>query len=205
MGISVLKFGRRCKQTKAWPDRRYFKLNPLCEALVAIFDEHKPVVAEKHTDGHRHYDDVAKHQSVLLVRTGHEDRLSAPISFDSLRNEALPLARNENTETLDIIRVPLLVGVYFVANLLLREEAAFPDLVLADSQISEPPDHTCMKWERDAREWGEERLVEAQKRGEISRSSTTTEVQKAVLYGHKGLDERSAEFYEPYPFRLGWI
>jgi hypothetical protein len=37
-----------------------------------------------------------------------------------------------------IIRIPLQVGVRFVANLLLREEAAFPESILGTSHVQGP-------------------------------------------------------------------
>lgn len=108
------------------PDPKHFKLLPLCEALVVMFDGYIDVKAERHENGLRHYDDVAAAQSVLLVRTGKEDGLSAPIRFDSLKFKSLALARDDSIDNIDMIRVPLLVGVRFVAHLFLREEAAFP-------------------------------------------------------------------------------
>ncbi len=145
--------GAEIALSKTWQDPRYFKLHPLCEALIAVFDEYNFVAARKHADGFRHYDDVAQNQSILLVRTGHEDKLSAPISFDSLKHKALPLTRSEDMGIIDIIRVPLQVGVRFVANLLLREEAAFPESVLGGPHISKELDHPFMKWEREALDW----------------------------------------------------
>ena len=95
--------GAEIALSKTWPDPRYFKLNLLCEALIVVFDEYNFVAARKNADSFRHYDNVAQNQSILLVQTGHEDKLSAPISFDSLKHEALPLARSEDMEIIDII------------------------------------------------------------------------------------------------------
>jgi hypothetical protein len=53
-----------------------------------------------------------------------EEATKMAINFESLKHEALPLARNDDMGATDIIRVSLLVGVRFVANLLCREEAA---------------------------------------------------------------------------------
>lgn len=163
---------------KPWPNPRYTRLNPLCEALIAVFDEYKIVATEKHADGLRHYDDVAREQSILLVRTGQEVGLSAPISFESLKDDALPLGRNEDIGAIDVIRVPMQVGVRFVASLFLREEAAFPDADLGRGNIAKEPDHPFMQWEREAREYGEERLARAQMRGEIGLFSTAADVKK---------------------------
>jgi hypothetical protein len=191
------------KLCKPWPDPRYFKLHSICEALIVVFDEYKSVAAEKHADGFRHYDDVAQNQSIILARTGHENGLSAPISFESLKDKALPLARSEDMGTIDVIRIPLQVGVHFVANLLLREEAAFPESVVAAPHISREADHPFMKWEREAQDYGEERLAHAQAQGKIEPFTTVAAVKKAVLR-HR-VDIYPLENYAPYPFKLGWI
>jgi hypothetical protein len=193
------------KGARAGRDPRYFKLHPLCKALIAVFDEYKFVEPSyiKQADGFRHYDKVAQHQSILLARTGKEDRLSGPISFDSLKHQALPLARNEDMGIIDIIRVPLQVGVRFVANLLLREEAAFPQLVLGGPYISKEPDHPFIKCEREAFAWGERQLARAQEQGKISSSSTAAEVKEAVLL-YKQLDS-DLKYSAPPPFKLGWV
>jgi len=186
-----------------WLDILYFKLHPLCEALITVFDEYNPVVRIKHTDGFYHYDDVGNKQTILLVRTGREDKLSAEISFESLKHEALPLERSEDMRTIDIIRVPLPVGVRFVATLLLREEAAFPELVLGGPHMSKEPDNPFMKREREAFNWGEEQFAPAQEQeqGKISPSSTTATVKKAVLHYPGGRYER----VEQNDFELGWV
>jgi hypothetical protein len=165
------------KGAKAEIDSRYFRLHPLCEALIVVFDEDKFVGPSyiKQADGFRHYDTVAQHQSILLVRTGKEDRLSAPISFDSLKHKALPHARNEDMGTIDIIRIPLQVGVRFVANLLLRKEAVFSQSVLGGPHISKEPDHPLIKCKKEAFSWGERQLAHAQEQGKISSSSTAAD------------------------------
>jgi hypothetical protein len=170
------------KFCEPWPDPRYFKLHSICEALIVVFDEYKSVAAEKHADGFRHYDDVAQKQSIILVRTGHENGLSAPTSFESLKDKALPLARSEDMGTIDVIRIPLQVGVHFVANLLLREEAAFPESVMAGPYISREPDHPFMKWEREAQDYGEKRLAHAQAQGKIEPFTTVAAVKNAVVH-----------------------
>ncbi|KUJ16711.1 uncharacterized protein LY89DRAFT_782000 [Mollisia scopiformis] len=75
------------KESRWWRgrDSRFFSLHPLCEAMIVVFDEYKFVQSGyvKQADGFRHYENVAQHQSVLMIRTGKEDNLSAPISFDS--------------------------------------------------------------------------------------------------------------------------
>jgi hypothetical protein len=191
---------RRCKP---WPNPRYFKLHSICEALIVLFDEFKPVVAENHADGFCHYDDFAQNQSILLARTGHENGLSAPISFEALKHKALPLARSEDMGTINIIRVPLPVGIHSVANLLLREEAAFPESVVAGPRLSREPDHPFMEWEREAQDYGEEQLASAWARDKVEPFTTVAAVKKAVL-DHR-VDIYPPETYAPAPLMLGWI
>ncbi|KAH8665147.1 hypothetical protein BGZ60DRAFT_540508 [Tricladium varicosporioides] len=194
---TLTKFG------KPWPNPRYFKLHSICEALIVVFDEYKFVAVEKHADGLRHYGDVAQNQSIILARTGHEDGLSAPISFESLKNKALPLAKSENMGTVDVIRIPLQVGVHFVANLILREEAAFPESVVAGPHISREAEHPFMKWEREAHDYGEKRLVNALAQDKVKPFTTVEAVKKAVLY-HR-VDIYPPETYSPFPFKIGWV
>ncbi|KAH8801512.1 hypothetical protein F5884DRAFT_862206 [Xylogone sp. PMI_703] len=192
------------KFCKPWPDPRYFRLHPICKALIVVFDDFKSVSAEKHTDGLRHYDDVAQNQSIILVRTGHENGLSALISFESLMDKCLPLARSEDMGVHDVIRVPLQVGVHFVASLLLREEAAFPESVISSPPISMEPDHPFMKWDREAHDYGENRLAQAQAQGKIEPFATAATVLKNVVLLNR-FDIYHPEHYTPVDFKLGWI
>ncbi|TVY64256.1 hypothetical protein LSUE1_G007265 [Lachnellula suecica] len=143
-----------------------------------LFNECKLVAAEKHATGFRHCDDVARAQSILLVRTGQEDGLSAFIDFRSLKDKAPPLARNDNIGTIDVSRVLLQVGVQFVASLLQREEVAFPDSVMTGPHISEEQGHPFMKWERQAHEFVKERMAQAQERGKITHFMTLADLRK---------------------------
>jgi hypothetical protein len=110
----------------AWP--KILQITSNLRSPNSGVDEYTVVAAKKHPDGFRHYDDLAQNQTILLIQTGNEDRLSTPISFDSLKHEALPLARNDDMGATDIIRVPLQVDIRFVANLLCREDVAFPEI-----------------------------------------------------------------------------
>lgn len=64
-----------------------------------------------------------------MVRTGNETGLGEPISFESIRKLALPLASPdiEQYNDIDAIRTPLATAVQFIVNLQRREEAAFPE------------------------------------------------------------------------------
>ena len=60
-----------------------------------------------------------------------------------------------------------------------------------------------MKWEREAQDYGEERLAHAQAQGKIELFTTVAAVKKAVL--HHRVDIYPLENYAPYPFKLGWV
>ena len=64
---------------------------------------------------------------MLLVLTGDDYELSAPISFDSIRSESLPVAQETSStvgKPYDMIRVPLIVAIKFILDLQQRENAA---------------------------------------------------------------------------------
>ena len=63
--------------------------------------------------------------TVMLVLTGCNDGLSHPVDFESIRSSSLPLQRDDEIDTVKIIRVPLKTAVYFVAEIQQREERAF--------------------------------------------------------------------------------
>ncbi len=104
---------------------------------------------------------------------------------------------------IDIIRIPLQVGVHFVANLLLLKEAAFPESVVAGPHISREAHHLFIKWEREAQDYGEERLAHAQAQDKIELFTRVAAVKKALLY--HSVDRYPLKTYALYPFKLGWI
>jgi hypothetical protein len=117
-----------------------------------------------------------------------------------LEGKALPLGRSEDMENINAIRVPLQAGVHFVAQLLLREEAAFPESVLAGPHISREPDHPFMKWEKKAQQYAEERLAHAQAQDKIDPFTTVEAVKKAVLV-HR-VDKYPLTYCTPSDFML---
>ncbi|KUJ13070.1 uncharacterized protein LY89DRAFT_200413 [Mollisia scopiformis] len=144
--IPEILYGHRCIYAQAQEllrsprmgkeiDSRYFRLHPLFEALITVFDEY------------------------IYVEEAME-------SFETLKHEALPLARDEDLNSIDIIRVPLRTGVRFVANLLLHEDAAHPESTL--SNTAEAPDSPFAEW--DAKWEKNSRREEASKIGWASKS-----------------------------------
>ena len=63
-----------------------------------------------------------------MVRTGDDSGLSEPISFESVRHAALPLARPDlnSHDEIEAIRVTIATAVRFIVDLQRREELAFP-------------------------------------------------------------------------------
>ena len=108
----------------AWPDQ--YKLLPVCRAIIVVLDE---LVSVDLHERLIYLDLDVQRQNVVMVRTGNEKYLSEPISFESIKELALPLARPdlETHNDIDAIRVPLATAVQFIVNLEQREEAAFPD------------------------------------------------------------------------------
>ena len=117
-----------------WPDPRNFKLLPVCRALIMILDELSPSTGPD-PDGFISLDNELQRQSVLMVRTGEESHLSEPISFENVKEEALPLARPDikSYENTDAVRVVLAIAVRFVVDLQRREELAIPESALSST------------------------------------------------------------------------
>jgi hypothetical protein len=65
-------------------DKNY-KLLPLCRAIILILDELDQDV-EEDEDGRVSLDEYSQAQSVLMVRTGDESHLSAPITFEQIKS-----------------------------------------------------------------------------------------------------------------------
>ena len=111
-----------------WPNTRKFKLLPVCRAIIVILDELSPA-KEVDPDGLIRLDEVMQRESVVLVLTGDDSGLSTSVTFESLRAQSLPLARTDHiasNDGIDAIRVSLASAVRFIADLELKEEAAYP-------------------------------------------------------------------------------
>lgn len=111
-----------------WPNTQNFKLLPLCRAIIVILDELSPDTPVD-PDGLIRLDEEMQRVCVLLVLTGDDSGLSTRVTFESLRDQSLPLARTDCTATddgVDVIRVPLASAVRFVADLERKEQVANP-------------------------------------------------------------------------------
>jgi hypothetical protein len=91
--------------------RQFYVLQPLFQALLVVVC----------TDAFEGRDSAtAGHMPVLLVRTGEEQGLSAPISFDSIRDHASSYGGNDRA-----VKTTLETAVDFVVGLEAREAAVF--------------------------------------------------------------------------------
>lgn len=79
------------------------------------------------SDGFIRLRKLAQRQTVLIARMGAEQGLGAPISFESLKSQSLPLDRCDVlTQDVDVIRVFLAAAVQFIINLEVKENIASP-------------------------------------------------------------------------------
>ncbi|KAL8869610.1 MAG: hypothetical protein Q9174_004146 [Haloplaca sp. 1 TL-2023] len=104
---------------------RYHHVHPLFHALVVIADNLERMHPQPEDPERFSLHRWAKRQTVLLVRTGREGMISAPISFESLRAVEQPLGREDRLGNFrEVIRIPLAAAVQFVAQLEAREDRA---------------------------------------------------------------------------------
>lgn len=106
--------------------QEHFSIFPLYHAIVVILDDFDPGF-ELDSDGFISLRAVARYQTVLVARTGVEKGLSAPISFESLKSQSLPLGRSDvSPKTFDVVRVPLATAMQFILDLEAREGIKVP-------------------------------------------------------------------------------
>lgn len=76
---------------------------------------------------------MIKGQSVIIVLTGDNSGLSAPVTIESIKGQSLPLERQDADDYKHgrIIRVPLLTALHLILDLEQREEIAFPSPYMA--------------------------------------------------------------------------
>ncbi|KAL8654805.1 MAG: hypothetical protein Q9226_003288 [Calogaya cf. arnoldii] len=135
----------------------HYQLQQLFRAIIVIYDEFIEPYVEREPRVRIFLEDVVRRQNVLLVLTGDNHGLSAPISFDSIRSKSLPTAQeasDEVEETYDMIRVPLDIAIQFILDLQQREYLARScpgrEAIIAkpanDSASSDASDHDAAKW-----------------------------------------------------------
>ncbi|KAK0637380.1 hypothetical protein B0T17DRAFT_613979 [Bombardia bombarda] len=85
---------------------------------------------------------------VVLVRTGDDHHLSAPVSFQPLfdSGRTLPLERDDDCRGENAVRVRLDHALEFVEYLVRREEEALPHLREAAEALEHELDQVCEQW-----------------------------------------------------------
>lgn len=158
---------------------RQYLLQPLYHAIVVLLDQ-LDLSEVPEINGVISLRQYAQQQNVLLVRTGREDGLTEPISFDSLKPKSLPLQRSDDeTAAYDMTRVSLATAVKFVTELESREgptsvarkrDQSYHDAFLDPMAPQGPKDprpvcHNAEAWAQavldDADEFGFDNIPEA--------------------------------------------
>ena len=150
-----------------WPSSRDYTLFSLCRAIIVIIDQ---LNLDTGPDpGSVVLREQSQRQSVLIIRTGKESHLSAPISFDSIKTESLPLNRIEvGSNGIEAVRVSLATAVDFVAKLQRREEAAFPssgDRLVIDGHLNPIGVRGALGHPLSADTWADQLIEEAEAKG----------------------------------------
>ena len=183
-----------------------YDIHPLYKAIILLIDRYEIDFQSDLVELFR-LEDEAQQQTVLIVRSGSEAGLSAPISFDSLRAKSLPLDRSDvdGQPMIDIVRTSLATAVRFVLDLEQRENIAYPESVQdygSDSDIS-PRSHikAVDGSERHGPEsWADAHIEKAEKYGYDSGFTTRLSIRRvqAAMVG-----ENFAEL-TPIPFGNRW-
>ncbi len=188
-GEAACRADRNYAETPPWKCR----IPPLFRAVVMVLDALKEP-SSTGIGSILKLDKELLRQTVLLVHTGEDSGLSAPISFRSLDSDALPLKRDDVTtnDGIKIVRVSLGAGVCFVADLERREEDAHA--------------YARDRWEAEmaqkAEEWAEKKLQRAEKDGIVETPWMVYAVRRA-LAAQRG--EELEEYLIDYPFRPRWV
>ncbi|KAI4202022.1 MAG: hypothetical protein LQ346_002044 [Caloplaca aetnensis] len=205
------KANERPENIPAWyAQYNHYSLTPLYPAIILIMDRVNDSAKELSTaaDGFLRLQRFAQLQTILLVRTGDDEQLSASISFDSLKDQSLPLDRSDATGQEDnIIRVTLATAVKFITNLEEREASAQPDThyrKLIDPSLCpwapegfEGDNQVCY----DPETWADANLAMTERDGCDNNFMTWQSIRR-ILARREGED-----FYqfEHTPFRNRWV
>ena len=175
--LDMVRQGKAKKvRLSTWPDPRNYKMLPLYRAIIILLDElapfgvtkpHQPILLDEEI--HR--------QTVLMILTGDETALSAPINFESIRSQSLPLLMADIPDHVDVIRVSLRTAVRFIANLQRKEEDVFPDLGPSATDRSIGPSTDNISFGLiSASEWVDEIMQKAEEEG----AKNVPQIQSAV-------------------------
>lgn len=105
-----------------------YSIFPLCRALLVVQDGNVDLPEESLGD-QLNLATYVEAQTVLLIRTGDEAELSAPISFESLNVAPWNSSgREPELSNVDAVRVTLKCAIQFIVKLYNREAKKYPQL-----------------------------------------------------------------------------
>ncbi|KAK0507113.1 hypothetical protein JMJ35_010571 [Cladonia borealis] len=161
------------------------KLLPICRAIILIFDQ-RPNYNRDDSDDYLYLDEAIDGMNVIMVLTGEDTALSEPITFESVKARALPLARPDASGCVDAIRVPIAVAVQFMADLLRKEAAFDPELIpnSIDRDLN-PGDYVGVVRAPNAEEWVDGALQAADERG-IDNVSSVWQIVQDIRASDRG-------------------
>ena len=177
--------------------RRYV-VHPLYRSLIMLVDRNElsdRLEEYRRPDRYIRLRDIAHFQSIIVARTGAEEHLSAPISFESLHKKALPLDRTDfdGKPNVDVIRVNIPDAVRFVIDLEKREDSAVcgkktaPGIDWSINEICEkvfPRDRDhCY----DSNTWADQHIIAAEKHGYEYCVHTATSIRRVQAEMHGDL------------------
>lgn len=187
-----------------------YSLHPLYHAIIVIIDrlDRLDPKDEVEPDGFISLHKLAQRQTVLVARTGAEDGLSAPISFESLKSQSLHLDRSDAIpQNVDAVRVSLAAAVQFIVGLEVREDLAIPKTEkepLLDPflcpylprKVFEENPQVC----RCPEAWADALMVAAEKHGYDNIFETWVSIRRVQA----GLVGEAFYEFEPQPFGRHW-
>ena len=176
---------------RAWPDPRACNLNATYQGIIIMMDQYLEPAFEPDLGELIDLHEEAQKLTVLLVRTGDDSNLCAPINFEKLRIDGfcLPLARSDVLATSDdVVRVSLATAVKFVSDLHQREVDAHP------------PIEALRDWEQRAQRYADQKMEKADADGIDNVRQTWSAVRRVKAARKREIfDPR-----EPYPFSRHW-
>jgi hypothetical protein len=167
-----------------WCDPRNYTLKATYRAVIIMMDQY----VDPYSPGEDfrkiiYLKEHSEKQTVLLVKTGDDSHLTAPINFEALKEGSLclPIERTDVSVTNnDVVRVSLTTAVKFITDLQQREHTTF----------SEP----VSKMDEKANAWAESIFEEADVEGIDNHPTTWSAVRrvKAARMGEIFEEQRPA-------------
>lgn len=123
-----LSNGEMAKDDKArgmvWSDTENYKSMPLCRSIIMVLDR------TSEGDFVNIKDEIHQQTLIIMILTGDSSRLNAPMGFESIESECLPLESLElqvDDSNIIMVRVKVGTAVKFITDFEKREQAAYPE------------------------------------------------------------------------------